>query len=184
MHLADADNSALVIVDVQEKLAPAMPPDARREVLHTAQVLLQGAAELKVPVLATEQYPKGLGHTVAEVAEYLPGDAQVIAKDHFSCCGESGFSNALAATGREQVVVVGMEAHVCVLQTALQLREQGYAPFVVADGVVSRRASHRDNALARLAQAGVVVSNGESVLFEWLGRAGTDSFRRLAGLIR
>ena len=184
MLLADAADSALVIVDIQEKLAPAMPPDQRREVLHTAQVLLRSAAELEVPVLATEQYPKGLGSTVPEVKDYLPESAQIIPKDSFSCCGEGDFVEALARTGREQVVIVGMEAHVCVLQTALQLREQGYAPFVVADGVVSRRGEHRDNALARLRQAGVVVSNGESVLFEWLGRAGTASFKRLAGLIR
>lgn len=184
MHLARTDNSTLVIVDIQDKLAPAMPPDARREVFHTAQVLLQAAAELAVPVVATEQYPKGLGPTVPEVSNYLPENAQMVAKDSFSCCGEEGFLEALSATGREQVVIAGMEAHVCVLQTALELREAGYAPFVVADGVVSRRAAHRDNALARLRQAGVVVTNVESVLFEWLGRAGTDSFKRLSALIR
>jgi nicotinamidase-related amidase len=184
MPLADAADSTLVIVDIQEKLAPAMPPDERREVLHTARVLLQAAAELAVPVLATEQYPKGLGHTVSDVSGHFPDGARVVAKDSFSCCGEGDFTEALADTGRGQAVIAGMETHVCVLQTAVQLREQGYTPFVVADGVVSRRAAHRDNALQRLRQEGVVVTNAESVLFEWLGRAGTDAFKRLAGLIR
>ncbi|HKL76876.1 MAG TPA: hydrolase [Gammaproteobacteria bacterium] len=184
MSLARADDSVLVIVDIQEKLAPAMPPDVRREVLATTDVLLQAAAELEVPVIASEQYPKGLGHTLPEVSGHFPPETQVVAKDSFSCCGEAGFTEALAATGRNQVVIAGMEAHVCVLQTAVQLAESGYAPFVVADGVCSRRAAHKDNALARLGHNGIHVANGESVLFEWLQQAGTDAFKRLAKLIR
>jgi len=101
MSLARADDSVLVIVDIQEKLAPAMPPDVRREVLATTDVLLQAAAELEVPVIASEQYPKGLGHTLPEVSGHFPPETQVVAKDSFSCCGASGFSDALAATARE-----------------------------------------------------------------------------------
>ena len=184
MTLVRADNSALVIVDIQDKLAPAMLPDARREVLNSASVLLQAADELGVPVIATEQYPRGLGNTVEEVSDHFPEATRVVAKDSFSCCGEAAFTDALAAAGREQVVIAGMEAHVCVLQTAIQLRERGYTPFVVADGVCSRRREHKTNALERLGHAGVTVANVESVLFEWLQRAGTDPFKRLAPLIR
>jgi len=184
MTLARADESALVIVDIQEKLAPAMPPDARREVLATVRTLLTAASELAVPVVATEQYPKGLGATVADVGDYLPRDAATVPKDSFSCCGEQGFSDALAGIGRSQVVIVGMEAHVCVTQTAVELAEAGYTPFVVEDGVCSRREAHKANALHRLRATGVTVSNVESVLFEWLQRAGTDEFRKLAKLIR
>mgnify|MGYP006305488449 CR=1 FL=1 len=184
MTLARADDSVLVIVDIQDKLAPAMLPDARREVLTGAGVLLQAAGELGVPVIATEQYPQGLGPTVEEVSAHFPEGAQVVAKDSFSCCGEGGFTDALAATGRSQVVLAGMEAHVCVLQTAIQLREAGYTPFVAGDGVCSRRREHKANALERLGRNGVAVANVESVLFEWLQRAGTDSFKRLARLIR
>lgn len=184
MPLARAHDSALVIVDVQERLAPAMLPDARREVLETVRILLAAAGELAVPVVATEQYPKGLGETVPEVSGHFPGNAVVVSKDSFSCCGERAFTEALAATGRSQVVIAGMEAHVCVVQTAVELLEAGYAPFVVADGVCSRRAAHHANALHRLRSLGVTVSNVESVLFEWLQRAGTDEFRKLSKLIR
>lgn len=184
MTLARADDSHLVIVDIQEKLAPAMPPEARREVLATAQTLLTAADELAIPVVATEQYPKGLGQTIPEVSGHFPPDASVITKDSFSCCGETGFTEALSATGRNQVVIAGMEAHVCVVQTAVELLEAGYTPFVVADGVCSRQPGHKANALDRLRALGVPVSNVESVLFEWLQRAGTDDFRKLARLIR
>jgi nicotinamidase-related amidase len=184
MTLARADDSVLVIVDIQEKLAPAMPPDVRREVLATTSVLLEAAAELAVPVIASEQYPKGLGHTVPEVSGDFPAGSRIIEKDSFSCCGEAGFTEALEATGRNQVVIAGMEAHVCVLQTAVQLPEAGFVPFVVADGVCSRREAHKRNALERLGHNGVNVTNGESVLFEWLQQAGTDAFRKLSRLIR
>ncbi|MFP4561282.1 MAG: isochorismatase family protein [Thiohalorhabdus sp.] len=184
MSLARAEQSVLAIVDIQEKLAPAMSPAARREVLAGVEVLLRAAEELEVPVLATEQYPKGLGHTLPDVSDHLPRSAQVVPKDSFSCCGASDFTAALEAAGRPQVVIVGMEAHVCVLQTALELREAGYAPFVVEDAVCSRRDDHKANALHRLRANGVQVANVESVLFEWLQQAGTDSFRRLARLIR
>ncbi|MEF8792318.1 hydrolase [Thiohalorhabdus sp.] len=184
MTLARAEDSHLVIVDIQEKLAPAMPPDARREVLATVQTLLTAAKELAIPVVVTEQYPKGLGETIPEVSSHFPENAAFIAKDSFSCCGEARFTEALSATGRNQVVIAGMEAHVCVVQTAVELLEAGYTPFVVADGVCSRRPAHQANALDRLRALGVPVSNVESVLFEWLQRAGTDQFRQLARLIR
>ncbi|MFB6260656.1 MAG: hydrolase [Thiohalorhabdaceae bacterium] len=184
MTLTRADDSHLLIVDIQEKLAPAMPPDARREVLATVQTLLTAASELAIPVVATEQYPKGLGHTVPDVSAHLPPDAAVVAKNSFSCCGEPRFTETVSATGRNQVVIAGMEAHVCVVQTAVELLEAGYTPFVVADGVCSRREAHKTNALDRLRALGVPVSNVESVLFEWLQRAGTDEFRKLARLIR
>jgi nicotinamidase-related amidase len=184
MPLARAADSALVVVDIQAKLAPAMPPDARREVLATVQTLLTAADDLAVPVVATEQYPRGLGETVPEVSGHFPESTRVVSKDSFSCCGEGGFTEALAATGASQVVLAGMEAHVCVLQTAVELAEAGYTPFVVADGVCSRRPAHQANALHRLRALGVTVTNVESVLFEWLQRAGTDEFKRLARLIR
>jgi len=184
MSLTRADDSHLLIVDIQEKLAPAMPPDARREVLATVQTLLTAAGELAVPVVATEQYPKGLGQTIPDVSANFPPDAAVVAKNSFSCCGEPRFTETVSATGRNQVVIAGMEAHVCVVQTAVELLEAGYTPFVVADGVCSRREAHKANALDRLRALGVPVSNVESVLFEWLQRAGTDEFRKLARLIR
>ncbi len=184
MPLARAETSSLAVIDVQEKLAPAMAPDVRRELLDGIQVLLRAADQLEVPVVATEQYPKGLGHTVPEVEGYLPAATHKVVKDSFSCCDEPGFLKPLEQADRPQVVLTGMEAHVCILQTAVHLREAGYTPIVVADGVCSRRADHRANALDRLRGEGVVVANVESVLFEWLRRAGTDAFRSLAKLIQ
>ncbi len=184
MPLARSHSCSLVVIDVQEKLALAMAPDVRRELLAGGQVLLRAADELGVPVVVTEQYPKGLGNTLPEVAEHLPTASTKVVKDSFSCCDEPAFTEALEAAGRPQVVLVGMEAHVCVLQTAIQLQEAGYTVFVVADAVCSRRPGHRADALDRLRAEGVVVANVESVLFEWLRRAGTDAFRSLAKLIR
>jgi len=184
MPLARAETATLAVIDVQEKLAPAMAPDVRREVLDGIQVLLRAADQLGVPVVATEQHPKGLGHTVPEVEDHLPEATTKVVKDSFSCCDEPAFLKPLEQADRPQVVLTGMEAHVCVLQTAIQLREAGYTPMVVADAVCSRRSDHRANALDRLRAEGVVVTTVESVLFEWLRRAGTDAFRSLAKLIR
>lgn len=184
MPLARAETSALVSIDVQERLAPAMAPGIRREALAGIEVLLRAAGELAVPVVATEQYPKGLGETLPEVREWMPGSATTVVKESFSCCDEAAFTDAIGAAGRSQLVLVGMEAHVCVLQTAVQLREAGYTVVVAADAVCSRSTENKTNALERLRMEGVVVASVESVLFEWLRRAGTDAFRSLSKLIR
>jgi nicotinamidase-related amidase len=173
--LARAADSSLVVIDLQERLASAMP--ARESVVRAAGILLQAAARLGIPVWVTEQYPKGLGPTVAELAGSLPADAQRIEKTSFSACA------ALPLT-RPQVILAGMEAHVCVLQTALELAAAGREVFVVGDAVCSRTEANRANALERLQAAGVVVANTESVLFEWLRDATHDQFRTISKLIR
>lgn len=178
---AAASRAALIVIDVQERLLPAM---AGGEVVVTSIVrLLKGAALLDVPVLASEQYRKGLGPMVAPLAALLPDRAR-IEKIAFSCADEPRFVAPLEALGRNQVVLAGIEAHVCVLQTALDLKETGYHVFVVADAVASRVPSSRDAALARLARAGIHVVTTEMVLFEWLGRAGTDQFKQISALVK
>lgn len=179
--LIERSRSALLLVDVQENLLPAMAdPDS---LLPRLVLLLRGAARLGVPVLASEQYRKGLGPTVPALRALLPEEA-VGEKLAFSCAADAGLRARIAGLGRPQVVLAGIEAHVCVLQTALGLLRIGLSPVVVADGVMSRRPSDRELALARLRQAGVVVASSEMVLFEWLGEAGTDAFRDLLRLIR
>jgi len=173
--LARAAASSLVLIDIQERLASVMPE--RAAVLHAAGILLEAARRLGIPVFVTEQYPKGLGSTVAEVAAKLPPGTTRVEKTCFS----AGASLTLT---RPQVVIAGMEAHVCVLQTALELAADGREVFVAADAVCSRAEANYGNALARMQSAGVIVSNTESVIFEWLRDASHEEFRALSKLIR
>lgn len=173
--LARAADSALIVIDLQERLAAAMP--ARGPVVRATGILLEAAALLEIPVLVTEQYPKGLGRTVEDVALKLPKGSTRIEKTCFSA------SAALALT-RPQVVLAGMEAHVCVLQTAVELAAAGREVFVVADAVCSRTEANYSNALARLQSAGIIVTNTESVIFEWLRDSAHAHFRALSRLIR
>lgn len=178
------DRSSLLVVDVQEKLAPAVSEGER--VVRNAAILMQGVARLGVPVLVSEQYPKGLGRTVSDLLALAP-DGAVVEKLHFSCAGEPAVRQRLEglfALGRNQVVICGMETHVCVLQTALALKEAGFAPVVVADATSSRTKANREAGLARLRLNGVEVATTEMVVFEWLGRAGTAEFRSLVALIK
>lgn len=184
MMLCRREDSALLIVDVQTRLAGAMPTAARTTVLRNAGILIDAAKALGIPILQTEQYPRGLGPSEPALAERLEGAATCLEKTAFSCCGAEGFDAAACADGRTQWIVCGMEAHVCVLQTALELHARGLQVFVVEDGICSRTEANRDNASARLRQAGVIVTNTESVLFEWLRDAADPQFKALSALIR
>lgn len=179
--ICQAASSQLVIIDMQERLAGAMPAEDMQLVLKQTAVLLQAADQLEVPVIHTEQYPKGLGPTCTDLLPLLKAPA--VSKTAFSCCDEPKFQCKLAGD-RSQVILTGMEAHICVLQTALALKEHGRQVFVVEDAVLSRNPANKANTLARLRQAGIIVSNAESVLFEWLGKAEGDSFKTLSKLIR
>ncbi|MGE5547577.1 MAG: hydrolase [Solirubrobacterales bacterium] len=179
--LLDAKRSCLLIVDVQEGLAPVMADT--RAVLRHCGLLLRGADRLAIPVLISEQYPKGLGPTLGELRELAPADA-VVEKLHFACSAEPALRGRIDALGRPQVVVAGIEAHVCVLQTALGLKAAGYEVAVVADACSSRTAANHAAALERLRANGVEVVTTEMVLFEWLHCAGTPEFKDLVRLIK
>ncbi len=179
--LIDASRSALLIVDVQERLLPTVSdPDG---VVRGCGLLLEAARRLDVPFIVSEQYPKGLGPTVTPLNDMVPAWS-VCEKLHFSCVGDPTLRQRLGRLGRPQIVIGGIEAHVCVLQTALGLGEQGLQPIVVEDAVSSRLESSRATALARLRANGVEIVTVEMVLFEWLNRAGTDAFRDLSKLVR
>ena len=180
--LADRFDSQFVLIDVQDKLCAVMPQPALQAVLNNCSILLQAAKLLSVPALCTEQYPKGLGTTMPELAPWLPSSSRV-EKTCFSCCEESTFSDQLDDT-RNQMVLAGMEAHICVLQTAMQLLDMGRQVIVVEDAVLSRNPQNHANAMSRLRHAGVVVSNTESVVFEWLKVAEGDAFKQIARLLR
>lgn len=182
LALAQVDASQLIVIDVQERLAAAMTQDALKQVVRNCNILLQAAQLISVPTVVTEQYPKGLGHTVPELNSLIPASGAV-EKRCFSCCENTEFQARLAAD-RPQVILAGMEAHICVLQTALQLKAQGKTVFVVEDAVLSRNSAHQTNAMQRLAQAGVIVSNTESVVFEWLKIAEGEAFKTISRLVR
>jgi len=179
--LIERDHSLLLLVDVQERLVAAMAESD--SLISNCALLLKAASRLGVPVLASEQYPQGLGPTIPVLRDLLPQDA-IHAKTAFSCAKDQALAARLFGGARKQVVIVGIEAHVCVLQTALGLKAAGLAPSVVADATTSRKMASKAVALDRLRANGVEVVTSEMVVFEWLGRAATDEFRELSKLVR
>ena len=179
--LIRAKESVLVVIDIQERLVPAMQAPAR--IIANTKLLLHAASECDVPVLLTEQYPKGLGHTVPEIAK-AAGDAPVLSKMHFSSMEDEKFAQVFRNLDKRQAILVGMEAHICVVQTAASMIEEGYEVFVVSDATASRTLESEHASLARLTASGVSVVTTEMVVFEWLGRAGTPAFKRLLPTIR
>ncbi|MEO8558630.1 MAG: hydrolase [Rhodospirillales bacterium] len=180
--LLDYRLSALLLVDLQEKLIPAMHEPA--PILVNSLILLTAAGRLSVPATLTEQYPDGLGPTVAELADRVRSRDVIFPKMTFSAAGEPSVMSRMRQSRRTQVVLAGIEAHVCVLQTAIGLQQLGYQVFVVSDAVTSRKPASAVQALERLRQNGISIVTTEMVLFEWLGRAGTDEFKELSRLIR
>lgn len=178
----ERDSAQLVVVDVQEKLCRAMDEKVLEKLTNNISILLDAAAEMGVPALATEQYVKGLGETVPSLKEKLCTPS--LEKMTFSCCGGEGFMETLEKNGRRQVILVGMETHVCVLQTALELLSRGYVVHLVVDAVMSRRKQNWKTALQTMTQAGAVMTSTESVLFQLLRVAGTDEFKKLSKLVR
>lgn len=169
-------HSSLLIVDLQEKLLPAIAEGER--VIEHAVWLTRIAQRLGVPVAASEQYPQGLGQTVAPLRDLLPAEA-IGSKLSFSCVA-AGCLDVLPGAQRRQRVLVGAETHVCVLQTALGLLREGVDVYVVEEAVGSRRAGDRAAALARMRQEGVRVVTREMVAFEWLEAAGSEEFREIS----
>ncbi len=173
----DPERAALVVIDVQEAFRKAIP-DFDRVAAATA-TLIRGAAALDVPVVITEQYPKGLGETVPEVAERLPDGVEPIEKTAFSAAEADGFDLG----GREQAIVCGIETHVCVNQTVLDLLDGGIEVHVVADAVASRTDANRELGLAKAERAGAWLTSVETALFELLGRAGGERFKSVQKLV-
>jgi nicotinamidase-related amidase len=175
--MLDRERAAVVVIDVQEGFRPAVL-DFDRVAANTA-VLVQGARATGVPVMFSEQYPKGLGRTVPEVAEHLDG-AEPLEKTVFSAASADGFD----LDGRDQVLLCGIEAHVCVSQTAHELLGQGHEVQVAGDAVTSRTAENRDLGVHKMERAGAVITSVETALFELLGKAGTPEFKEVQALIR
>ena len=173
MRTLDRDRTALVVVDVQEAFRPAVQDFD--EVVENTRRLMAGAKILGVPVIVTEQYPKGLGRTVEELGEVSP-----VEKSCFSAAQAEGFE----MNGRDQALVCGIETHVCVSQTAHDLLERGVEVHVVRDAVTSRTAENREVGLHKMEHSGAIVTSVETALFELLGAAGTDEFKEVQRLVK
>lgn len=173
--------SVLLVIDVQERLAPSMADST--ETIRNCGVLMKAAARLGVPMIVSQQYPKGLGPTVPELAALAPADA-VFDKVHFSCAANPDIEARIESLARDQIVVTGMETHICVMQTALGLAERGFGVSVAGDATSSRRNADRDLAFRRFAHSGIALVSTEMVMFEWLEQAGTPEFKELQALIK
>lgn len=175
-----------MVVDVQERLAAAMTD--RERLMSRTVLLVRTAALLGVPIVVTLQYPKGLGALEPPVEDALAsvssGGVTFIEKLSFDCFAEPAFVDAVCATGRRQLLVAGMESHICVVQTCLTAVTQGFDVHVAADACCSRQRECHDLALVRLAHAGAVISTAESASYEMVGAAGTEEFRSFLGLVK
>ena len=173
----DPARAVLLVVDLQEGVRKAIPGFA--EIAAATATMVRGAAAIGVPILVTEQYPKGLGRTIDEVARYLPAGPEPLAKTVFSAAAAEGFDLG----GREQAIICGVEAHVCVNQTVLDLIDRGIEVHVVTDAVGSRSLANRELGLAKAERAGAWPTSVETALFELLGEAGTDDFKQVQRLV-
>lgn len=178
----DAADAALVVIDIQEKLCHAMDEKVLKHLVKNAGILMDTAAELKIPVVVTEQYVKGLGETLPELKGRATGPA--LEKMTFSCCGDTAFVEKLRNLGRKQIIIAGMECHVCVLQTVIELLDAGFIVHLVRDAVMSRRKDNWFVGLETAREAGAVITSTEAALFQLLKVAGTDEFKKLSKLVR
>lgn len=185
LPLCQRANALLLIIDAQERLAAAMPPDELAPAVANVNRLLSAATILDIPVITTQHYSKGLGPTLESIRSHLPEKVDTTEKTAFSCCTAPGFESAISAhPGRRQVVLVGMEAHICVLQTASGLQRWGYQVFVPEDAIVSRQQSSKLNALKRMRHCGIHVVTSESVGFEWVGDSADHHFRDILAIFK
>jgi isochorismate hydrolase len=173
--------TVLTIIDIQDRLAAAMSQKDR--VLGNCLHLIELAKLLRIPILLTEQYPRGLGATVGAIREALPTYSP-LEKVAFDSCREAVFSQAVSTTGRKTFLLTGMETHICVLQTGLGLLRKGYAVHLVQDAVCSRTKDNHRAGLAFLRQAGAVITSTETVLFQLLEKAGTEAFKVISKRIK
>jgi isochorismate hydrolase len=175
------ERAVALIIDFQERIFPVI--SGHEQLLKNVPILIEGLKSLRVPLIVTEQYVKGLGPTVGPIAACLEG-IERIEKSSFSCCDEPQVMQALAVSGKEVVIIAGIESHVCVLQTVIDLKQNGYLPVVVTDCISSRKENDRQAAIERMRFEGAVLTTYEAILFELLRYSGTDSFKLISQLVK
>ncbi len=182
MRFPTVENALLVAVDLQQKLLPVISDSEK--IIDRASILLQGAVELGMDIVVTEQYPKGLGNTIPELSTWLPDRTKIIPKTAFSVFGETAFNTVLSEKKRDVLIFVGVEMHVCLLQSVLDALNSGYEVMVVADAVGSRKNADKELALSIARNAGAVVLSTESLLFMLLHDAKNPCFKSISSLIK
>lgn len=170
-----------MVVDIQERLFPHIADS--QALLDRTRLLIKGLHILGLPVLVTQQYTKGLGPTIPEIVD-LFADFSALEKRSFSCVDDAAIAARLKATGRQFVLIAGIETHVCILQTALDLKAAGYQPVVVTDCVSSRTLADKESALSRLASEGAILTGSESLLFELLRTSESPKFKEISALVK
>jgi len=178
----ELNQSALVIIDMQDAFRTKLPGFA--EIAERISVMVQGARLLHLPIIVTEQYPKGLGHTAAEIKNALPSEIEVIEKTAFSSCGAAQFRTQLEAIGTRQVLVCGIEAHICVNQTVHDLLAANYQVHVLTDCIGAREENNKQVAIAKMTASGAILCSIEMALFELIGDAMYPEFKRIQALVR
>ena len=176
------DDTIAVIVDIQEKLFPHIYDNEK--LLSNCLKLISGLQVLEIPMIITEQYTKGLGFTLEGIKTTLGETYKPIEKMDFSCCGSTEFLNTIESFDKQNVILLGIESHVCVLQTALDLLENGFNPIVIQDCVSSRNINDKNVAINRMNQEGCIISTYESILLELCRKSGTDSFKKISKIIK
>lgn len=182
--LCHAEDSCLLVIDIQTRLTSVMPGKVLDRLERNSTLLLKTAAQLSIPVFVTRQYPQGLGPLVPDIENALPDNKKLFEKTCFSCADADNFMHELENSGKKQVIITGIEAHICVLQTAIDLLCAGYSVFVVIDAVCSRQRENYENAISRLQQSGIITCNTESIIFEWLKDSRNEHFKHVSALIK
>jgi nicotinamidase-related amidase len=175
------EHTSALIIDIQERLFPFLFQGEK--MIRNTTILIEGLKILHIPIFVTEQYVKGLGPTIAPIAELLTGIKRT-EKMAFSCCDEPKVDEDLAVAGKENIVIAGIESHVCVLQTVIDLKRNGYHPIVVEDCITSRREHDKLIALERMRHEGIAITTYESILFELLRYSGTEQFKAISKLVK
>ena len=176
------ENSLLVIVDVQERLLPAIQDG--QKIIFNSRRLLEAAKAVEVPIVVTEQYPQGLGGTVPELIPFIPEGTVILPKTSFSIYEDDGIQTEINSHGRSQIILCGVETHICILQSALDFHDTGHEVYIVVDAVGSRFADDRNTALRRCEAAGMVLTTTETLLFEWCRTAEHPLFKTFSQLAK
>ncbi|HEY7535768.1 MAG TPA: hydrolase [Thermodesulfobacteriota bacterium] len=184
MDFIQRDSVSLIVIDMQEKLINAIPEEKRDITIKNSNILIEVAKTLNIPITTTEQYPKGLGPTIPEIKETIGDGFKPIEKLVFSCARSPEFKSALKETQREKVLLCGIETHVCVLQTVLDLINNGYTVYVPADAVTSRKEIDWKIGIKLIDSAGAIVGTTETFVFQLLERAGTEEFKKISKLLK
>lgn len=184
MDFVRRENLSLVVIDMQERLMNAIPERKRESIIKSAAVLIEAAKTFEVPITVTEQYPRGLGPTIPEIKDCVGDGFKPIEKVVFSCARSPEFKSAIEETHKREALICGIETHVCVLQTVIDMINGGYVLYVPADAVASRKDLDWEKGISLIEKAGAVVGTTETFVFQLLERAGTEEFKRISKLLK